>query len=118
MISKLLPVFRLLIYGCWRSINIHKIKGLKILEQIILLLLQPFSDELFVLPSKMIHKFCLLVYSIFFQVPRVVSIKKLQHKPCIPNMGNSYYVAPLFCILQLFLLKRLLLCKLFSLIKW
>ena len=77
----------------------HETKGLKILEQIIFLLLQPFSDELFVSPSKMMHKFCFFVYSIFFQVPSIVSIENLQHELYIPNMGNPYYVAPLFCIL-------------------
>ena len=39
----------------------HKIRGPKTLEQIIFLLLQPFSDELFALPSKMIQKSCLIV---------------------------------------------------------
>ena len=47
-------------------------RGLKTLEQIIFLLLQSLSDELFVLPSKMKHKFCFFVSSDFFQVSMVV----------------------------------------------
>ena len=71
----------------------------------------------------MIRKLCLIVYSDFFQIPKVVSNENLpeiivnlhffitDYALYLPNMGNPKYLALLLCILQLFF-ERLLLSKL------
>ena len=71
----------------------------------------------------MIRKLCLIVYSDFFQIPKVVSNENLpeiivnlhffiiDYALYLPNMDNPKYLALLLCILQLFF-ERLLLCKL------
>ena len=71
----------------------------------------------------MIRKLCLIVYSDFFQIPKVVSNENLpeiivnlhffiiDYALYLPNMGNPKYLGLLLCILQLFF-ERLLLYKL------